>query len=1051
MSQFFIERPVFAWVLAIGSMLAGLMAISSMAISRYPTISPPTVSVNTTYTGASATAVEEAVTQVIEENLTGLDGLRYMSSSSNSSGSSSVQLTFEIGTDPDTAQVQVQNKVQQITSTLPASVQTQGVTVTKSGDEMLMVLGLVSNDESMTSSDLGDYLATNLKTPLSRVAGVGSVGVLGAQYAMRIWLDPLKLTEYKLTPADISNAVSAQNTQVSAGQLGSLPAVDGQQLNATITAQSRLQTAEQFRNIILVTSTSSATVRLSDVADVEIGSASYDVKATYNGQPAAGIRIMLSTGANATETAAAVNAEVEKLSASLPASMKVVTTYDTTPFIEASIDSVISTIIEAVALVFLVMFLFLQNWRATLIPTLAVPVVLLGTFAVLSAFGYSINTLTMFGMVLAIGLLVDDAIVVVENVERVMAEEGLSPLEATRQSMHQISGALIGVGLVLSAVFLPMAFFGGTTGVIYRQFSITIVSAMTLSVLVALIFTPALCATLLKPTPAGGHLSNKVFGGFNRLVDRTTKGYETHVAHVLKRGGRFVLLYALLGVVLVVLFMRLPTAFVPDEDQGTLFVSLQLPAGATQERTDKVIEQVEQYFLENEKDTLASTFLVAGFGFSGSGQNLGTGFIRLKDWSERTEDSQSVTAIQGRAMAALGQVKDAQIFVIAPPSISGLGSTGGFTMQLLDPSGQGTEKLTAAANALVNAANQDSQLQGVRISIQDETAQYVLDIDNAKAGALGVSVSDLNSVLSIAWGGSYVNDFIDRGSVKKVYVQARADARMLPEDLNKWSVRNNNGDMVPFSAFTTGRWTTGLPTLSRFDGDSSIQIQGDAAAGVSSGTAIGVMEALAEESAEGFSVAWSGLSYEEQQAGSNAASLYLFSLLVVFLCLAALYESWSVPLSVLLVLPIGVLGTVLATQIRGLENDVFFQVGLLTILGLTAKNAILIVEFAKAAVDEGQEVVAATLHACRQRLRPIVMTSMAFGLGVLPLVISSGAGSGSQHAVGTGVIGGVISATLLGIFLIPLLYVLVHKLFTRSSNNEPAGSPVSTTTLQEAS
>ncbi|WP_321527532.1 efflux RND transporter permease subunit [Sedimenticola selenatireducens] len=1050
MSQFFINRPIFAWVLAIGTMLAGVMAISSLAVSRYPAISPPTVSISATYTGASAAAVEESVTQVIEENLTGLDGLRYISSSSSSNGSSSVQLTFEIGTDPDTAQVQVQNKVQQITSTLPASVQTQGVTVTKSGDEMLMALGLVSSDGSLSSADLGDYISSNLKTPLSRVAGVGSVGVLGAQYAMRIWLDPVKLREYKLTPDDISSAIAAQNTQVSSGQLGSLPAVDGQQLNATITAQSRLHTAEQFRNIILVTSTSSATVRISDVADVEIGSASYDVKSTYNGQPAAGMRIMLSTGANATDTAAAVRAEVEKLSASFPANMKVVTAYDTTPFIDASIESVIDTMVEAVALVFLVMFLFLQNWRATLIPTLAVPVVLLGTFAVLSAFGYSINTLTMFGMVLAIGLLVDDAIVVVENVERVMTEEGLSPLEATRKSMKQISGALIGVGLVLSAVFLPMAFFSGMTGVIYRQFSITIVSAMTLSVLVALIFTPALCATLLKPTPAGGHGSNKVFGGFNRLVERTTKGYETGVAHVLKRGGRFVLLYALLGLVLAMLFMRLPTSFVPDEDQAVMFVSLELPAGATQQRTNKVIEQVEQHFLENEKDTVKSTFLVAGFGFNSGGQNVGTGFIRLKDWSERTEDSQSITAIQGRAMAAFGQIKDARIFVLAPPSIPGLGSTGGFTMQLLDPEAQGTEKLTAAADALVNAANRNPRLQGVRISIPANTAQYILDIDNAKAGALGVSVSDLNSVLSIAWGGSYVNDFIDRGKVKKVYVQARADARMLPEDLNKWSVRNNNGDMVPFSAFTTGKWTTGSPTLSRFDGDSSIQIQGDAAAGVSSGTAIAAMEELAQESAEGFSVAWSGLSYEEQQAGANATALYLFSLLVIFLCLAALYESWSVPLSVLLVLPVGVLGTVLATQIRGLENDVYFQVGLLTILGLTAKNAILIVEFAKTAVDQGQEVVAATLHACRLRLRPIVMTSMAFGLGVLPLVISSGAGSGSQHAVGTGVIGGVVTATFLGIFLVPLLYVLVHRLFTRNKTKLPTSDSVTITTRPEA-
>jgi multidrug efflux pump len=675
------------------------------------------------------------------------------------------------------------------------------------------------------------------------------------------------------------------------------------------------------------------------------------------------------------------------------------------------------------------MFLFLQNWRATLIPTLAIPVVLLGTFALLSAFGYSINTLTMFAMVLAIGLLVDDAIVVVENVERVMAEEGLSPMEATRKSMHQISGALIGVGLVLSAVFLPMAFFSGTTGVIYRQFSVTIVSAMVLSVLVALVFTPALCATLLKPAKTNGHGASKVFGGFNRLVDRSTQGYERGVAHVLKRGGRFVLLYVLLGAVMSVLFMRLPTAFVPDEDQGVMMVQVQLPAGATQARTLKVLSEVEQYFLQHEKDSVVSAFMVAGFSLNSSGQNSGMGFLRLKDWSERTAESQSVSAIQARAMAVLGQIKDAKVFVLAPPSIPGMGSTGGFAMQLLDQSGQGTEKLSAAANALVAAAGREPQLQGVRISVPDDTAQYVLDIDNAKAGALGVAVSDLNSVLSTAWGGSYVNDFIDRGKVKKVYLQARANARMLPEDLGKWSVRNNNGEMVPFSAFTTGRWTTGAPTLSRFDGNASIQLQGEAAQGVSSGTAMTLMESLAAQSAEGFSVGWSGLSYEERQAGANATVLYAFSLLVVFLCLAALYESWSVPLSVLLVLPAGVLGAVLATQVRGLENDVYFQVGLLTILGLTAKNAILIVEFAKAAVEQGEDVVAATLTACRQRLRPIVMTSLAFGLGVLPLAVSTGAGSGSQHAVGTGVTGGVISATLLGIFLVPLLYVLVHKLF----------------------
>ncbi len=1052
MSAFFIHRPIFAWVLAIGVMLAGLLATQQLPISRYPAISPPTVTVNASYPGASAKTVEDSVTQIIEQKLTGIDGLRYMSSSSSSQGSASVQLTFEIGTDPDTAQVQVQNKVQQATALLPDSVQSQGVSVTKSGDEMLMVLALVSNDGAMNATDLGDYIASNLQTPLSRVAGVGNATLFGAQYAMRIWLDPAKLTEYKLTPADISNAIKAQNAQVSAGQFGSLPAVKGQALNATITAGSRLQTAAQFRDILLVTSTAGGTVRLGEVAQVEVGSANYNYDATFSGKPAAGMMISLAAGANATATAQAVRAEIQRLSSGLPTGVSMETAFDTTPFIETSIESVVHTLIEAVVLVFLVMFLFLQNWRATLIPTLAVPVVLLGTFALLSAFGYSINTLTMFAMVLAIGLLVDDAIVVVENVERVMAEEGLSPLAATLSSMRQISGALVGVGLVLSAVFLPMAFFGGTTGVIYRQFSMTIVSAMVLSVLTALVFTPALCATLLKaPAPGthGGHgAGGGLFGGFNRMVDRVTAGYTAGVAHVLRRSARFVLLYLLLAVAMAVLYLRLPTSFVPAEDQGTMFVMVQLPAGATQERTLKVMREVERHFLDNEKDAVQSTFMVAGFGMSSSGKNSGMGFLRLKDWSERQADRLSVQAIQGRAMAALGRIKDAQVFAMSPPSIPGLGSSAGFSMQLLDTGGQGPEKLQAAAQALAHAAGGDAQLQAVRVSAPEEAAQFTLDVDNTKAGALGVSVSDLNSVLAIAWGGSYVNDFIDRGLVKKVYLQGRADARMLPQDLDKWSVRNSSGAMVPFSAFSTGRWTTGAPSLSRFNGVSSIQMQGDAASGTSSGTAMARMEELAADVAKGFSVGWSGLSYEERLAGGNAASLYALALLVVFLCLAALYESWSVPLSVLLVVPAGVLGTVLATQWRGLENDVYFQVGLLTIVGLTAKNAILIVEFAKAAVDQGQDVVAATLHACGQRLRPIVMTSLAFGLGVLPLAISSGAGSGSQHAVGTGVIGGMVTATLLGVFVVPLLYVLVHRWFHRGQPPAPsdAGLPAATTT-----
>ncbi len=1036
MARFFIDRPIFAWVLAIGVMLAGALALLSLPISRYPQISPPTVSIGATYSGAAAQAVEDSVTQIIEQRLTGLDGLRYMSSSSSSDGSARVQLTFEVGVDPDMAQVQVQNKLKQAEPLLPQVVQVQGVNVTKSGDEMLLLVALTSDDPSLAATDLADYIGSNLQTPMSRVPGVGSVTLFGAQYAMRIWLDPARLTQYKLTPADVSAAIQAQNTQVSVGQLGALPAAAGQQLNATVTAQSRLQTAEQFRNILLVTTTAGATVRIRDVATVEVGSENYSFTGRYNGKPAAGMMVYLATGANATATAAAVKAEVARLAAAFPAGMKAEIAYDTTPFISASIDEVVKTLIEAVALVFLVMFVFLQNWRATLIPTLAVPVVLLGTFALLSAFGYSINTLTMFALVLAIGLLVDDAIVVVENVERVMSEEQISPLEATRKSMQQITGALVGVGMVLSAVFLPMAFFGGTTGVIYRQFSVTIVSAMTLSVVVAIVFTPALCATLLKP--AGHHgLGSRLFAPFNRLVDRVTQRYEAGVAAMLKRSGRFLLLYLALGAVMAWVLMRLPTSFVPEEDQGVLMVMVTLPPGATQQRTIAALQQVEQHFLTNERDVVVSTFAVAGFGFSGSGQNAGMAFIRLKDWAERTGSDQSVPAIQARAMRAFAATRDAQIFALAPPSIPGLGMSAGFSMQLLDAQGQGTDALLAAARAVAQRAGGETQIQGVRISTPEPTAQYILDIDQAKAGALGVSVADLNSVLSTAWGGSYINDFIDRGRVKRVYLQSRADARMLPQDIEKWSVRNANGDMVSFASFTTGQWTTRPQQLSRFDGTSSLELQGSATSGTSSGDAMNRMEALVAEAAPGFSVSWSGLSYEEKAAGSNAMALYALSLLVVFLCLAALYESWSVPLAVLLAVPLGILGTALATSMRGLANDVYFQVGLLTIVGLTAKNAILIVEFAKEGVEAGQDLVAATLHACRLRLRPIVMTSLAFGLGVLPLALGTGAGSGSQHAVGTGVVGGMVTATALGLLFVPLLHVVAQRIFKRRARPQP--------------
>ena len=1039
MARFFIDRPVFAWVIAIGVMLAGLLALLALPVSRYPEISPPTVSVNATYPGASAQTVQDSVTQVIEQRMTGLEGLRYISSRSTSQGEARVQLIFEVGTDPDIAQVQVQNRLAQATALLPQAVQTQGVTVTKSGDELLMLLALVSDDPALGFADLGDYSGTYLQTPLARVNGVGRINLFGSQYAMRIWLDPARMTEYRLTPADVVAAIQAQNTQVSVGQLGALPSPDGQQLNATVTAQSRLQTAEQFREILLVTTTQGATVRLRDVARVELGSENYEFLSRYNGRPAAGLAIYLSTGANATETADAVMAEVAKLSGSFPAGMRVEVANDTTPFVKASIEEVVKTLVEAIVLVFLVMFLFLQNWRATLIPTLAVPVVLLGTFGLLALFGYSINTLTMFALVLAIGLLVDDAIVVVENVERLMTDEGLSPLEATRKSMSQITGALVGVAMVLSAVFLPMAFFGGTTGVIYRQFAVTIVSAMVLSVLVAIVFTPALCATLLKPAAGGVHgTSARWFGPFNRFVDRANERYGRIVAATLGRAGRMLLVYLALATVLVVVFLRLPTSFVPQEDQGFLLTMVQLPAGATQQRTVKALEQVERHFRESERAVVASTFTVAGFSMGSSGQNFGFAFIRLKDWSERGEPGQDVPAIQARATAALGAVKDARIFVLAPPSIPGFGSNAGFALELLDLQGAGQDRLMEAGRAIVQRAAADPALQGVRVNAPDETPQYVLDVDHAKAGALGVSVADLNSALSVAWGGSYVNDFVDRGRVKRVYLQSTAGARALPQDLGKWSVRNASGEMVSFASFASGRWRSGPPQLNRFDGALSIQIQGAAAAGTSSGTAMDRMSALAAEVAPGFGVAWSGISYEERVAGSNSAALYAFALVVVFLCLAALYESWSVPLAVLLAVRLGVLGTVLATWGRGLSNDVYFQVGLVTIMGLAAKNAILIVEFAKAGVDRGEGLVEATLAAARLRLRPIVMTSLAFGLGVLPLTLGSGAGSGSQHAVGTGVVGGMVSATLLGVLFVPLLYVSVQRLFARHRGKAPA-------------
>ncbi|OEZ63192.1 efflux RND transporter permease subunit [Duganella sp. HH105] len=1034
MSRFFIDRPIFAWVVAIVIMLAGVIAILGLPISQYPSIAPPSISISGSYPGASAKTVEDAVTQVIEQKMKGIDGLRYMSSSSDGTGGISITLTFKSGTNPDIAQVQVQNKLQLATPLLPAIVTQQGLVVAKATKNFLMVLGFVSEDGSMKQADLGDYVAANVIDPLSRVQGVGDVTLFGAQYAMRIWLDPAKLQSYQLTPADVTAAITAQNTEVSAGELGGAPAVPGQQLNATVSAQSRLQTPEQFGAILLKTASNGATVRLRDVARMELGSENYNVLARYNGKPATGVAIKLATGANALETANAVKAKIALMEKQFPNGMKAVVAFDTTPFVKLSIEEVVKTLVEAVILVFLVMYLFLQNFRATLIPTMAVPVVLLGTFAILSALGYSINTLTMFAVVLAIGLLVDDAIVVVENVERVMTEEGLSPIEATRKSMGQISGALVGIAMVLSAVFVPMAFFSGSTGVIYRQFSITIVSAMVLSVVVAMVFTPALCATLLKPV-AKGHtaINTGFFGWFNRSFERSSVKYQGWVGALLNRSGRSLVMYALLLGVLAFVFVRLPTSFLPEEDQGVLFSQIQLPTGATQQRTLKVIEKVEQHFLNEEKDSVASVFAVAGFSFSGNGQNTGIAFVRMKDWAERKSADQRVKAIVGRAMGSFSQIKDAMVFAFAPPAVLELGNASGFDLQLQDQGGVGHDALMAARNQMLGMAAKNPVLMAVRPNGQEDTPQYKITVDQQKATALGLSIADVNKVLSTAWGSAYVNDFVDRGRVKKVYMQGQPDSRMSPEDLGKWFVRNADGEMVPFSAFSSGKWVYASPRLERYNGLPSTEILGMPAPGQSSGAAMAEIEKMATQLPPGIGFEWTGLSTEERDSGSQTTQLYAISILIVFLCLAALYESWSIPFSVLLVVPLGVIGTVLATFVFKLSNDVYFQVGLLTVVGLAAKNAILIVEFAKELQEQGVELKQATLQAVRLRLRPILMTSIAFGLGVLPLAISSGAGSGSQNAIGVGVLGGMLSATFLGIFFVPVFFVLVRGFFSKKA------------------
>ena len=1029
MSKFFIDRPIFAWVIALVIMLVGALSLLKLPINQYPSIAPPAIAIAVNYPGASAQTVQDTVVQVIEQQLNGIDNLRYVTSESNSDGSMAITATFNQGTNPDTAQVQVQNKLNLATPLLPQEVQQQGIRVTKAVKNFLMVIGLVSEDGSMSKDDLANYIVSNMQDPISRTAGVGDFQVFGAQYAMRIWLDPAKLNNFQLTPVDVKTAIAAQNVQVSSGQLGGLPAVQGQQLNATIIGKTRLQSAEQFSAILLKVNPDGSQVRLGDVAEVSLGGENYGISAQFNGKPASGLAVKLATGANALETAKALRATIAELEPFFPPGMEVVFPYDTTPVVSESISGVVHTLLEAIALVFLVMYLFLQNFRATLITTMTVPVVLLGTFGVLAAFGFSINTLTMFGMVLAIGLLVDDAIVVVENVERVMAEEGLSPKEATRKSMGQIQGALVGIGLVLTAVLLPMAFFSGSTGVIYQQFSITIVSAMVLSVLVALIFTPALCATLLKPLGKGEHAPKRgFFGWFNRSFDRGVQRYERGVASMLRHKLPYLLAYLLIIAGMIVLFTRIPTAFLPEEDQGVLFAQVQTPAGSTAERTQVVVDEMRSHLLSEEAETVSSVFTVTGFNFAGRGQSSGMAFIMLKPWDQRSAEN-SVFNLAQRAQRHFFSLRDAMVFAFVPPAVMELGNASGFDVFLQDRAGVGHDKLMAARNQFLGMAAQSKVLAGVRPNGLNDEPQYQLSIDDERASALGVTLANINQTLSIALGGSYVNDFIDHGRVKKVYIQGQSSARMSPEDLNKWYVRNDSGEMVPFSAFASGEWIYGAPKLTRYNGVAAMEILGTPAAGYSSGEAMAEVEALAQKLPAGIGYSWTGLSYEERLSGSQAPALYALSLLMVFLCLAALYESWSIPIAVMLVVPLGILGALAATSMRGLSNDVYFQVGLLTTIGLASKNAILIVEFAKELHEQGRSLSDAAIEACRMRLRPIIMTSLAFGLGVVPLAISSGAGSGSQHAIGTGVLGGMTSATILAIFWVPLFFVTVSSLF----------------------
>jgi len=1034
LSRFFLDRPVFAWVIAIILMVAGGLAIYNLPISQYPPIAPPSIAITSFYPGASAETVENSVTQIIEQKMTGFDKMLYLSATSDSSGSSRVELTFAPGTDPDLAWAQVQNKLQLAMANLPEVVQRSGVKVAKSTRNWLMIVGLISEDGSLDGNDLRDYAQSNLEKVLSRVPGVGEVEVFGSQYAMRVWLNPDRLTDFQMTVQDVITALRVYNVEVSAGQFGGAPAVKGQRLNAAIIVQSLLKTPEEFAAIPLRTNPDGSIVRLRDVGRTELGTEAYDIQSYHNGRPAAALAIRQAAGANALATADAVRSKLEDMSHFFPAGMKVVYPYDTTPFVKVAIREVVKTLIEAIVLVFLVMFLFMGNMRATLIPTIAVPVVILGTFAVLGLFGFSINMLTMFAMVLAIGLLVDDAIVVVENVERIMREEGLSPREATRKSMDQITSALIGIGLVLSAVFGPMAFFTGSTGVIYRQFSVTVISAMLLSVLVALILTPVLCVSLLKPVPPGHNhsevgirLLRPFFRWFDRTFFRARDFYLKLVGHSLSKKIRYLVIFLVIAAAMGFLFQRMPTAYLPDEDQGILMVQALLPANATLEQTDQVMKAVREHFLGAEKEAVEAIMTVSGVGFSGRGQNAGLSFVKLKDWDLRHRPALKVGAVAERAMRKFSRIRNAMVFAFPPPAVVELGQAKGFDFQLLDRGGLGHAKLMEARNQLLGMAAREPVLTKVRPNGLEDVPEYRIDVDWEKAGALGIPITSIHHTISAAFGSAYVNDFIQGGRVKRVYLQADAPYRMLPQDLEKLYVRNQEGKMVPFSSFASGHWTTGSPKLERFNGFPSLNIVGEAAPGRSSGEAMAAMEGFVRKLPSGLGFDWTGLSYQERQAHAQAAPLYAFSILVIFLCLAALYESWPIPISILLALPLGIIGGVIASTLRGLPNDVYFQIGLLTTLGLTTKNAILIVQFAKDRVAEGLGLIEATLEAARLRLRPIIMTSLAFGFGVLPLALAGGAGAGAQKAIGTGVLGGVVTATFLVTLFAPLFYVMIEK------------------------